>query len=174
MVSDIAKRLGKKVDFQIKGKDITFNKDDLNVLQDALVHLLRNSMDHGIEKPEERVKSGKRDEGLLELICEEDNSTKSITIKDDGRGINSQGVINKASQNKLVTEEKLKNMDDQEIYNLIFLPNFSTKESVTDISGRGVGMDVVKNNVEELGGKIVINSQEGQGTTFTITFNKKT
>jgi len=170
MVQEISTNLNKKVDFKISGEDITINKDSYSILQDAFVHILRNSIDHGIEDPEERKKVGKRPSGKIVISCKELNDDRvEISIEDDGGGINVGRVAAKAIENGIITHEKKDNMKQDEIINLIFLPNFSQKKDVDELSGRGVGMDIVKKNIEDLGGKVLIKSKEGQGTTFVLT-----
>ena len=170
MVQEISTNLNKKVDFKISGEDITINKDSYSILQDAFVHILRNSIDHGIEDPEERKKIGKRPSGKIVISCKElQDDRVEISIEDDGGGINVGRVAAKAIENGIITHEKKDNMKQDEIINLIFLPNFSQKKDVDELSGRGVGMDIVKKNIEDLGGKVLIKSKEGQGTTFVLT-----
>ena len=170
MVQEISSKLNKKVDFKIKGEDITINKDSYSILQDAFVHILRNSIDHGIEDPEERKKIGKRPSGKIVISCKELNDDRvEISIEDDGGGINVSRVAAKAIENGIITHEKKDSMKQEEIIDLIFLPNFSQKQDVDELSGRGVGMDIVRKNIEDLGGKVIIKSKEGQGTTFVLT-----
>ena len=170
MVVEISGKLNKKVDFEIIGEDITMNKDSYSILQDAFVHILRNSIDHGIEDPEERKKVGKRSSGKIVIECHElDNDRIEISIKDDGNGINVDRVAEKAIENGIINHDKKEQMQEDEIINLIFLPNFSQKSSVDELSGRGVGMDIVKKNIESLGGDVKIKSNTGKGTEFILT-----
>ena len=173
MVSEIGKGLGKKVRFVLKGDQGSLRKDDLNLLKDAMVHLVRNSVDHGIEVPSQRKENKKEEFGFIEINCFEDGDSKfNIEIKDDGKGLNKDLLVERAIDKNLVTEGDISKMNDEEKLGLIFLPNFSTKENVTEISGRGVGMDVVKKNIEQIGGSLSLESNEGKGTTFRIKLDK--
>ena len=132
-----------------------------------MTHIVRNAIDHGIEKTEDREKSGKAVGGLIQIIARQDTFGVELVVKDDGKGLAAQKIRQKAIEKGLINENKV--LSEKEIYNLIFLPGFSTAEKVTDVSGRGVGMDVVRRTLEDLHGSIVIDSVEGKGTTFTIT-----
>ena len=165
----MSKALGKKIKFSLKGEQGSLSKSELALLKDGIVHLVRNSVDHGIEEPEKRRKSNKEDFGLIGINCFMGNDNKlNLEIKDDGKGINPDFIIEKALSKKFVTKEQIDKMSDLEKLNIIFLPNFSTKENVTEISGRGVGMDVVKKNLEKIGASIDLKTAVGEGTTFTI------
>ena len=169
MVLEMSKALGKKIKFSLKGEQGSLSKNELALLKDGIVHLVRNSVDHGIEEPEKRKKSNKEDFGLIGINCFMSNDNKlNLEIKDDGKGINPDFIIEKALSKKFVTKEQVDKMSDLEKLNIIFLPNFSTKENVTEISGRGVGMDVVKKNLEKIGASIDLKTAVGEGTTFTI------
>ncbi|MCB9061905.1 MAG: Hpt domain-containing protein [Halobacteriovoraceae bacterium] len=168
MIKDISSRLDKKVDFKISGEDVTMNRDKFFLVQDAVVHIIRNSLDHGLETAEERKTHGKKDHGLLQIIGREDNGNIMIKISDDGRGIDSERVCQKAIESGLIKEENAKKMTPEERLNLIFIPNLSSKSEVSDLSGRGVGMDIVKTNVEKIGGKIEIASNLGVGTSIIL------
>jgi chemotaxis protein histidine kinase CheA len=170
MVLEISLKLNKRVDFEIGGEEITMNKDSYSILQDAFVHILRNSIDHGIENPDDRKKNGKRPAGNITIQCNElGNDRIEISIKDDGNGINVDRVAEKAIENGIITPDKKDSMDPSEIIDLIFLPNFSQKSEVDELSGRGVGMDIVKKNIESLGGEVKIITTVGKGTEFILT-----
>lgn len=168
MVRELARKMGKEVEFIVEGADIEVDRTILDKLGDVLVHLLRNAIDHGIEPPEERVKLGKPRAGRVELIAKRERSHVEIIVRDDGRGIDPEKVKKKAIEKGLITPDRAAEMSDEEAINLIFLPGFSTKEQVTDVSGRGVGMDVVKEVVKSLNGTISVKSEVGKGTTFIL------
>jgi len=168
MVRELARKMGKEVEFIIEGADIEVDRTILDKLGDVLVHLLRNAIDHGIEPPEEREKLGKPRAGRLELIAKRERSHVEIIVRDDGRGIDPEKIKRKAIEKGLITPEQASEMSDEEAINLIFLPGFSTKDQVTDVSGRGVGMDVVKEVVKSLNGSIAVYSEVGKGTTFVL------
>ena len=166
VVRDVAKKAGKNVDLVISGEDTELDKSVIEEISDPLVHILRNSVDHGIEPPEERMRNGKHDKGIVHLDAFHRGGSIVIEIRDDGRGICKAKVLEKAIEKGLVEAEA--DITDQQIYQLIFQPGFSTAEKVTDISGRGVGMDVVRRNIEKLRGRIDIQSKEGEGTSISI------
>ena len=166
IVHDVAKKVNKEIDFEIIGGETELDKMVVEKISDPLMHMLRNSIDHGIEMPEEREKLGKPRSGKVTLTTYPDAGTIVIKIKDDGRGLPKEKILQKAIKNGLVPENN--NLSDKEIYNLIFAAGLSTAEEVSDISGRGVGMDVVKRNIESLRGTVEINSKAGEGSTFTI------
>ncbi|NJE61481.1 chemotaxis protein CheA [Thermococcus sp. 21S7] len=168
MVRELARKMGKEVEFVVEGADIEVDRTILDKLGDVLVHLLRNAIDHGIEPPEEREKLGKPKAGRLELIARRERSHVEIIVRDDGRGIDPEKVKKKAIERGLITPEQAAEMSNEEAINLIFLPGFSTKEQVTDVSGRGVGMDVVKDVVKSLNGSVSVHSEIGKGTTFVL------
>ncbi len=168
IVRSAAKSLGKKVQFVEEGMDLGVDKSIAKAINIAMVHMVRNAIDHGIETPSERLRAGKNDEGHLTLKAYNGKGMIHIMLKDDGRGINPDRVGAKALAQNLVSSEQLATMSEQEIQELIFLPGFSTAETVTDISGRGVGMDAVKATIMSLGGKIHLQSQLGQGTSLTL------
>ncbi len=165
IVRDMGKKLEKEVNLEIIGEDTEVDKNVLDNLSDPLMHLIRNSMDHGIEPRDERIKNGKSPVGRITLEAKNTGGEVIITVSDDGRGLDKQKILDKARDKGLLKGE---NLTDQEIFNLILLPGFSTKEKVTEFSGRGVGMDVVKQNVEKVGGNIFVDSEQGKGTTMTI------
>ncbi|MDC0254170.1 ATP-binding protein, partial [Bacteriovoracales bacterium] len=153
------------------GTEISMNKDSFHILQDSVVHLLRNSLDHGIELPDERVKNGKSSKGKIEIICfDESEDELKVIIRDDGKGINTELITDKAVQKGLYTTEDAKKLSQEEIYDIIFLPTFSEREEADELSGRGVGMDIVKKNIEKIGGRVVVNSDFGMGTEIVLFF----
>ncbi|MBC7319944.1 chemotaxis protein CheA [bacterium] len=168
MVRDLSQESGKKVRLEIYGADTELDKTVVDAMGDPLMHLIRNAVDHGIEPPEERIKLGKPEEGLVKLSAYHEGNNIYIEVEDDGAGINIEKVKQKAIEKGLVSEEMINRMSEEDIYSLLFIPGFSTSEKVTDISGRGVGMDVVKRRVEELNGTIRIESKLGRGTKVTI------
>jgi two-component system chemotaxis sensor kinase CheA len=168
LVRDLSKETGKEIELVIGGEDTELDKTLIEEINDPLVHLIRNSVDHGVETPEERVKANKPATGKIFLDAEQEGNNINITITDDGKGIDPKVITNLAIKRGLITEEKAKELSDKEVFNLIFLPGFSTAEKVTNVSGRGVGMDVVKTNVAKLRGSIDIQSELGKGTKITI------
>ncbi|MEW5756507.1 MAG: chemotaxis protein CheA [Pseudomonadota bacterium] len=166
LVHDISQKLGKKVELKLSGEGTELDKTVMEKIGDPLVHLVRNALDHGIESPEMRVKAGKNEVGLLQLNAYHKGGNIIIEIADDGAGINKSKVINKALQKGIINSAT--EVDEDKIHELIFRPGFSTADAVSDLSGRGVGMDVVKKNIKELGGSIVISSTEGKGSVFSI------
>jgi two-component system chemotaxis sensor kinase CheA len=168
LVRDLAKGAGKSVSIETVGEDTEIDRNMVDEIYNPLVHLVRNAVDHGIDTPEERVRSGKPEKGLIELKAYHRGGNIVIEISDDGRGLNKSKILQKAVKNGVAAEND--NLSDYEIYRLILLPGLSTAEQVTDISGRGVGMDVVKQAVEKLRGKIDISSVPGKGTTFITSF----
>ncbi len=168
MVRDLAKKLDKKIKFEHIGDNVEIDKMMVEGLMDPLTHIIRNSLDHGIEKPEERYKKGKPEIGKLIISAEQESGNIIISIRDDGAGINVDKVIQKALDNGAITHEELSNMSAQDKLMLIFHPGLSTAESLTDVSGRGVGMDVVMNNINALGGHIRVYSKKDKGTHIQI------
>lgn len=167
LVRDVSLKLGKKVDLTISGQETEMDKNVIDEISDPLVHILRNSLDHGIEFPEERLAKGKSDTGKVHLSARYEGNEILISVKDDGAGIDKERVLRKAEEKGLLQVPPEK-MTDKEIFALIFEPGFSTAKQVTDISGRGVGMDVVRKNIEKLRGAIDIESEYGKGTTVTL------
>lgn len=165
MVRDLAAKLGKKVDFITNGAATELDKGLIERIVDPLTHLVRNSIDHGIEMPEARVAAGKTEAGRLFLSAGHQGGNIVIEVSDDGGGLNRERILAKAKQNGLAVSD---NMSDSEVWQLIFAPGFSTAETVTDVSGRGVGMDVVKRNITAMGGTVDIRSAKGFGTTISI------
>jgi two-component system chemotaxis sensor kinase CheA len=167
MVRDLAREAGKEVNFEIHGKELEMDRALLEALVDPLVHILRNAVDHGIEGPEERGKSGKPREGTIRLEAWKEKDTVLVRVVDDGRGIDLEKVRRTAVKRGLLSEEKASALSDTEALHLITLPGFSTADQVTEVSGRGVGMDVVSSAVKSLQGSFQIESQLGKGTTIT-------
>lgn len=167
VVRDMKKSLNKEVKLKLIGENTEVDKNIIEHIGDPLMHLVRNCVDHGIESKEEREKAGKSIEGTVTIEAKNSGSYVIVTISDDGAGLNKDKLLEKAQQNGILTKPK-EEMTDREIYNLIFLPGFSTKEKVTEFSGRGVGMDVVSQNLSEIGGQVYVDSNEGQGSTFTL------
>ncbi len=168
MIRQLARDLGKKIRLHIVGQDTELDRTVIDEIGDPLIHLLRNSADHGIEMPEERKALGKPEEGTILLKAYHSGNQVFIEIEDDGAGINRDKVIQKALQNGLITEEEKDHLTDQEVYDLIFSSGFSTADKVSDVSGRGVGLDVVKNTIESLGGSISVTSERNKGSKFLI------
>lgn len=168
LVRDISKELKKDINLKITGKDTEIDRVVIDEIGDPLVHLIRNSLDHGLESPEERISTGKTAKGTIELVAFNEGDNILIKVIDDGRGIDADNVKASAMRKGLITAEAAKNMTEKEAIELIFMPGFSTVQVATDISGRGVGMDVVKSKVAQLGGDVTITSKIKQGTSITI------
>jgi two-component system chemotaxis sensor kinase CheA len=168
VVRDLARQLGKNVDLELSGEDTELDKTMIEDLNDPLVHLVRNAVDHGIESPEERAASGKPALSVLRMSAQQVGDSIIIQIADDGRGIRPDILRRKAVEKGLIDAETAVNIDDQEALKLIFMPGFSTKDAISSVSGRGVGMDVVKTNINRLNGRIEIRSVVGEGSVFTI------
>ncbi|MBN2657085.1 MAG: chemotaxis protein CheA [Spirochaetales bacterium] len=166
LVRDMSKKLGKQIQLDIMGEDTELDKSVIEELLDPLMHCVRNSLDHGIESPEVRNKAGKPEEGRILLSARNEGNLIVIEITDDGAGIDVDKVRQKAVSRGVIHQSK--NLTDMEAYNLIFEPGFSTAKTVTDISGRGVGLDVVRKQIEKLNGTVTVWSEKGMGTTFTI------
>ncbi|XZE19554.1 chemotaxis protein CheW [Pirellulaceae bacterium SH449] len=168
LVRDLAVICGKEVRIEMQGKETELDKTIIEAIKDPLTHLVRNTVDHGIEKPEVRVSKGKPIEGCLTLRAFHEGGQVIIEICDDGAGLNLDRIKSKAIDKGLVTQEQAARMQEQEISQLIFLPGFSTAEKVSNVSGRGVGMDVVKTNIEKIGGSVDLQTRPGTGTTIKI------
>lgn len=165
LVRDLSEQLGKNVNLVIEGGNTEIDKGMIEKLVDPLTHLVRNSLDHGIEKPEKRIAAGKSEVGVLSLKASQRGGSIVIAVHDDGGGLNRERILQKARENGMALPE---NMTDKQVWQLIFAAGFSTAAEVTDVSGRGVGMDVVRKNIEALGGRIDIDSVAGEGATFEI------
>jgi len=168
VVRDLSKKLGKEMDLTIVGKDVELDKTIIEAINDPLTHLVRNSVDHGIEPPDERIRKGKNPKGLIVLKAYHEAGQVVIEISDDGKGLDGNVIAETAINKGLITPEQAKTMSEKEKINLILLPGFSTAKKVTDVSGRGVGMDVVKTNLDKLGGSIEMESEVGKGTTISV------
>jgi two-component system chemotaxis sensor kinase CheA len=168
MVRSLSKDLNKKVNLQIVGAETELDRTIIDEIGDPLVHLLRNSIDHGVETPEKRRELGKPEEGTVILKAFHSGNNVFIVIEDDGAGIDRDKIISIALKNEVVTEEEVSKMTDQQIYGLLFAAGFSTAEKVTDVSGRGVGLDVVRSTFESLGGIVTVDSTLGKGSVFSI------
>ena len=169
LVRDVARAAGKQVDLVIEGETTELDRSIIEAIGDPLIHLLRNAVDHGIETPEEREAAGKPPTGTIRLTAAPAEGQIVITVEDDGRGIDPQRVRQAAVNRGLMTEEEAQQLDDEEAIDLIFLPTLSTAEKVTEVSGRGIGMDVVRANIERLSGSVVVESRVGEGTVFRLT-----
>ncbi len=168
VVRDLARNLKKEIRLEMIGEDTDLDKNLVEALADPLVHLVRNSVDHGIEMPDEREKAGKPREGTVILSASQEGDHILLSIEDDGRGMDPDKLRDIAVAKGLMDREAANRLEDKECYNLIFAPGFSTKEEISDISGRGVGMDVVKTSITQLNGSIEIDSQLGRGTRIDI------
>ena len=168
IIRDLAHELDKKIDLQMIGADTELDRQVLEMIKDPLTHMVRNSADHGLETPAERTAAGKSESGTVTLRAFHEGGQIVIEIRDDGRGINVAKVREKALSVGLCTTLQLDSMSDEQIQQLVFNPGFSTAEKVTNVSGRGVGMDVVRTNIEKIGGTIEMKSVQGSGSIFTI------
>ncbi|MDR3145072.1 MAG: response regulator [Treponema sp.] len=167
-VFDFAQELGKKVRLSIEGKEHEIDKNVIDVLKEVFLHVIRNAVDHGIETPTERLAAGKPETGRLEIRCFRESGNMKIVISDDGRGIDREKIRRKIREQGYVTEAAAASLSREELTNYIFQSGFSTSAGISNISGRGVGMDVVRSNIERLKGSITVESEEGRGTAFTI------
>jgi two-component system chemotaxis sensor kinase CheA len=168
LARDLIRTTGKEVDLQIYGKETELDKSIIEELNDPLVHMVRNAIDHGIELPEERKKLGKPQQGTVVVNAERDGNYILITMEDDGRGIDTVQIKQRAIEKGLITEAQAQEMSTSDLYNLIFIPGFSTKHETTSVSGRGVGMDIVRTNIAKLKGIVEIDSEIGKGTIITL------
>jgi two-component system chemotaxis sensor kinase CheA len=168
MLRDLAKASGKKIELKVFGEDTEIDKSLIEELGDPLIHLIRNSADHGVELPQQRLAQGKPEVGTVVLKARHEGDSVIVEIEDDGKGIDPAIIKAKAIEKGILTAERAEALTDDEIVDLIFLPGFSTAQKVTDISGRGVGMDVVRSNVRKLNGNVSVRSTVGSGSVFTI------
>lgn len=168
IVRDVCTELGKEIELEMIGKDTELDRQIIDMIKDPLTHMIRNSADHGIEMPEERLAKGKPSAGKITLNAYHQGGHINIVISDDGKGLSLERIKKKIIQNGLASEEQLESMPIQKIHKYIFHAGFSTAEKITAVSGRGVGMDVVRSNIEKIGGSIELHSEEGVGTTFTV------
>ena len=168
VVRDLSMAVGKKIRLEMEGKETELDKTLIEAIKDPLTHIVRNSCDHGIESPEKRAEAGKDEEGVLLLRAFHEGGQVNIEIVDDGGGIDPDKIKAKALEKEVITQEQADRMGDRELVNLIFAAGFSTAEKVTNVSGRGVGMDVVRTNIEKIGGTVDIKSRKGKGTTLRV------
>jgi two-component system, chemotaxis family, sensor kinase CheA len=168
MVRQLSRDLQKKVNLEIVGAETELDRTVIDEIGDPLVHLIRNSLDHGIETPEIRKAKGKPEEGTVVLKAYHSGNHVFIEIEDDGAGINRNKVLQKALKNGIVNEQLAETLSDKQVYELIFASGFSTADVISNVSGRGVGLDVVKNTIETLGGNVSVDSIEGKGSLFSI------
>lgn len=169
LVRDLSRKSGKQVDLIMEGEETELDKSVVEVIGDPLVHLIRNAMDHGVESEEDRLAAGKSAKGTVHLRAYYRGNSVAIEIEDDGKGIDPEKMREVAIRKGIISAEEAKALDDREAMELIFAPGFSSAETITDISGRGVGMDVVRTNIKNLKGSVAINSELGKGTRFTLT-----
>lgn len=168
LARDLARSLGKDVELVLSGEETEMDKTMIEDLNDPLVHLVRNAVDHGVETIEERIAAGKPEKSYVELSARQEGDHILITITDDGKGMRPEVIRNKAIEKGLITPEMANTLDETRCLELIFLPGFSTKDEISSVSGRGVGMDVVKTNIQKLNGTVTIHSEVGKGSTFAI------
>lgn len=166
-ILDLNRKTGKKIELKIFGERTEIDKNMVELIIDPLTHLLRNSADHGIESPEDRASAGKGETGRIILSAEHAGKEVWISIEDDGRGIDREKILQKASEKGILSDSG-NSLKDSEVWDFIFLPGFSTAEKLTDISGRGVGMDVVKKNISKMNGSITVDSKKGEGTKILL------
>lgn len=168
LVRDLARKAGKQVDLVIRGQETELDRSVIEEISDPLIHLLRNSVDHGLESPEERRATGKPERGIVNLNARQEQGRIIITVEDNGRGIDLERVKAKAVEKGLLTESEAESLSDEQAIDLIFLSGLSTAKVVSDVSGRGVGMDIVRNNIEHLGGTVMVETWPGRGSQFQI------
>jgi two-component system chemotaxis sensor kinase CheA len=168
MIRDLSRKLNKQIELHMSGEDTELDRTVIDEIGDPLVHLLRNAADHGLETPEDRRNSGKSEVGNVFLTAYQDGNNVVIEVQDDGKGIDVKKVINKAIQNGAITPDMAESMSDSEAIDLLFKPSFSTADQISDVSGRGVGLDVVKTKIEALGGDIEVRAKLGEGSKFII------
>ena len=168
MVRDLSRKMGKDVRLELSGEETELDKSVIEEIGDPLVHIIRNAIDHGLESPGERQASGKPAEGVVRIGAYQEGNSIVIEVSDDGKGINVERVKQKAIEKRLISEADADRMSEGELVNLIFLPGFSTAEKITDVSGRGVGMDVVRTNINKINGSVEVRTTPGTGSTFII------
>ncbi len=168
MVRDLSRSLNKEINFVMEGEETELDRTFVEVIGDPLVHLIRNAIDHGIETKEERISNGKTPIGTVKISARHEGNNVVIEVEDDGRGMNREKIMRKAIEKGLITEERAIGMPDEKIFEYVFLPGFSTKDEVSELSGRGVGMDVVKSTVDSLNGTVSLESKLGKGSKITI------
>jgi two-component system chemotaxis sensor kinase CheA len=167
-VRDLSMKTGKGVDFVVSGREIELDRLVLDEINDAVMHLLRNAVDHGIEKPGDREKAGKKDTGKVILSAMREGNYVVISVEDDGRGMDVEEIKKIAVERKIITEEEASRMNDGDVYELLGAPGLSTTKKITDVSGRGVGFDVVKSKIKSLGGSVRISTEKGRGTNVEL------
>jgi two-component system chemotaxis sensor kinase CheA len=167
-VRDLSRKTGKEVDFIVSGKEIELDRLVLDEINDAVMHLLRNAVDHGIEKPGDRKKAGKKDTGKVILSAMREGNYVVVSVADDGRGMDMEEIKKIAVERKIITGEEASRMNDGDVYELLGAPRLSTTKKITDVSGRGVGFDVVKSKIKSLGGSVRISSEKGMGTNVEL------
>jgi two-component system chemotaxis sensor kinase CheA len=167
LIRDMSKKVGKEIELELVGEETEVDKNVIDSLSDPLMHIIRNSVDHGIGTPEERIKAGKPEKGRVVLEARMTGSDVIVTVSDDGRGLQRDKILKKAREKGLLSKPESE-LSDKEVYSMIFLPGFSTNETVTEFSGRGVGMDVVRRNINQIGGSVSVESEPGKGTTHII------
>lgn len=168
LIRDLARKAGKSIDLEIYGEETELDRTVIERISDPLVHLMRNCVDHGIASPEERSAVGKSERGRIQLIAEHKGGQIIITVSDDGRGIDTERLKKKAIQRGLLSEQETRNLSEDEAVDLIFKPGLSTAKQLSDISGRGVGMDIVRTNIESIGGSVLVETTKGSGSRFQI------
>ena len=168
MVRDLAKELDKEINLTIEGEETELDRTVIDEIGDPLMHLLRNSLDHGVEHPQDREAKGKPRTGEVGLIARHEGNNVVIMVTDDGKGIDAEVIRRKAVEKGMISQEEADNMDDADAVRLIFLPGFSTADKITDVSGRGVGMDVVRSKIEALGGHVDVETTLDEGSVFKI------
>lgn len=171
VVEDLAQHLNKKVNFVCQGDTFYLEDSKMSLFQDAIMHILRNSLDHGIESPEKRLKLNKPEVGTLEITCVKKDNNRLVILRDDGGGIDPKKIGLIAFQKGLISENELNQMNNDDLTMLIFRPGFSSKEVVTDISGRGIGLDVVLENIKKIGGTVKVESKINEGSQFILYFS---
>ncbi len=168
MVRDLCQKLGKEVELKLTGMDTALDKQVMEQLADPLQHIIRNAIDHGIEPPDQRNTKGKPSKGQLSISASQEGNFVIISVSDDGRGLDRDLIVKKAISSGVISPDALRQMNEEQIWNLVFIPGISTAGSVSDISGRGVGLDVVKKNIEKIGGTVVVQSRKDKGTRFML------
>ncbi|ALE17353.1 Signal transduction histidine kinase CheA [Altererythrobacter epoxidivorans] len=168
LVRDLSAELGKQVLIDLEGGDVEMDREMIEMIRDPMTHIIRNAIDHGIERPADRLRSGKREMGILSIAARQSGNRITIMVSDDGRGLDTDKIAAKAISSGLMHESDRDNLDREQILQFVFEPGFSTAESVSAVSGRGVGLDVVRDNLERVGGKIEVDSRPGEGTMFLL------
>jgi two-component system chemotaxis sensor kinase CheA len=168
MVRNLAQKAHKEIDFQIHGQETELDRSVIEEIGDPLIHLLRNAVDHGIEAPDQRVAAGKPRTGTVKLSAYHQENHIVITVEDDGKGVDPVAIRNSAVRKGVLSQEMAERLTDAEAVNLIFAPGFSTAEKISDVSGRGVGLDIVRTNIERLNGAVDVEGVVGKGTIFKI------